>query len=97
MRSSLAIFATIVPRPEYFDSARRAIEAILERTRAEPGCAHFSLYVREDGRALHLFEGWADRAALDAHYAQPYTRDVMSRYDDWLAKPLDITFMQPAE
>ncbi|WP_338446297.1 putative quinol monooxygenase [Pelagerythrobacter marensis] len=91
----LSAFATISPKPAHFAEARAAVRAIVAPTRAESGCLAFDLHEGEESGRLHLYEVWADRAALDAHYAQDYTRAVFERYEDWLTEPVAIVFMQP--
>ena len=70
MTDRLSVFATITPKPPHFEEAQIAIEGIVDRTREEEGCDHFSLHAAEEGGALHLVERWRNRAALDAHYAR---------------------------
>lgn len=74
------LFATIRPKPKHFVQASAALDALIPETFAEPGCLMFAAFesVSEDG-VLLLFEHFADQAALDAHYAQPYTQDVFAR------------------
>ncbi|AKM07776.1 putative quinol monooxygenase [Pelagerythrobacter marensis] len=93
----LSVFATISPKPAHFDQARSAVREILAPTRAESGCLAFDLHEGEGNGQLHLYEVWTDRAALDAHYRQDYTRAVFEQYEDWLAEPVAIVFMQPVE
>jgi quinol monooxygenase YgiN len=40
---------------------------------------------------------WADSAAFDAHHAEDYTREIFRQHEDWLAKPIEITIMQPVD
>ncbi len=90
--SGLFLFATIRPKPEHFQDARAALDALIPETLREPGCHMFAAFesASEEG-VLHLFEHFDDQAALDAHYAQPYTRDVFARYENWLSGPVEIT------
>ena len=92
---SLSVFATIHPKPDCFDEARDAILGILNDTRAEAGCQHFTLHRNADSGTLHLTEIWDDQAAFDAHHAQAYTRAVFERYEHLLAAPVELTFMHP--
>ena len=89
MAEPLCIFATITPRPAHYVEARNAIFALVPRTNAETGCRTFRLLEDGEGR-LRLYEEWDDEAALEAHYAQDYTRAVFAAYEDWLAEPVDI-------
>ena len=44
----------------------------VRRSRTEPGClSHHVFRDAEDPNRLFFFERWADRAALDAHFAVP--------------------------
>ncbi len=61
------------------------IDALLEaalvhvhRSRAEPGCiSHEVFRDAEDANRLFFFERWADRGALDAHFAVPESRSFV--------------------
>lgn len=94
--SRLFLFATITPKPEHVGDCIKAVEAIMPQTLAEPGCHVFSLFKGRDGETIHLFECFEDQAALDAHYAQPYTAEVFEWYQGWLAKPVEITKLSSA-
>jgi quinol monooxygenase YgiN len=92
MTDPLIVFARVTPKPEYLDAARLAILDIVPQTLAEPGCRAFSVHAdREVAEHLYLYEVWDDAAALEAHHAQPYTRAVFARYENWLASPVEIT------
>lgn len=94
---TLAAFATITLKPEHFAEAKAAVVGILERTRAEPGCITFELHEAPDDAILHLYEVWAGSAALESHHAEEYTQEIFKLYEGWLAKPLELTLMQPVE
>ncbi|WP_126172922.1 putative quinol monooxygenase [Altericroceibacterium xinjiangense] len=91
----LSVFATVTPKPEHRAEAVAAVEAILADTRAEEGCIRFDLHEGAETGRLHLYEVWTDRAAFEAHHAQPYTRAVYEQYEAWLAEPVELTFMRP--
>lgn len=94
---TLSAFATITLNPQHFEEAKSAIIGILERTRAEEGCHAFELHEAPDDARLYLYEVWTDSAAFDAHHAMDYTRAIFRQYEDWLAEPVAITFMQPVD
>jgi quinol monooxygenase YgiN len=91
MPENLFVFAKISPKPEFFDDARTAIEGIIDSTREEPGCFQFCLHAGLEDGALYLYEEWEDDQALSAHYDMPYTKQVFTAYESWLATPPEIT------
>jgi quinol monooxygenase YgiN len=87
----LFLFATIRPKPEYFQQARTALDNIVPLTLEEPGCHVFSAFVgQEEPNTLHLFECFENEAALQEHYATPYTAAMFEQYRTWLAAPVEI-------
>ena len=84
------IFATITPKKEYFEDAKAAILSILEATRNESGCFQFDIHANQESSVLYLYEQWADKAALDNHYKQSYTKRVFESYEQWLSTPVDV-------
>ena len=89
---ALAYLAEITLKPDCFDEACRAVAAIVSATRAEAGCERFDPHPLVDGSSrIMIYERWADRSAFDSHHAQPYTRAVFKSYEDWLAKPVQLT------
>jgi quinol monooxygenase YgiN len=52
----------------------------VRRSRTEPGClSHHVFRDAEDPNRLFFFERWADRAALDAHFAVPASLEFVGR------------------
>ncbi|MBX2854368.1 MAG: antibiotic biosynthesis monooxygenase [Rhodobacteraceae bacterium] len=94
MTQPLCIIATITPRPEHLEDARKAILGVISQTVSEAGCRTFRLLEGNEDANLYLYEEWDDQAALDAHYAQPYIKTVFEAYQRWLAKPVDIIRLQ---
>ncbi|WP_316013894.1 putative quinol monooxygenase [Roseobacter sp. HKCCA0434] len=95
--TDLTVFARIEPKPEHYHEALTAIRGIVDATRTEPGCRRFEVNAGQPGDpALYLVEWWRSDAALDAHYAQDYTRAVFAAYEGWLARPVEVTKMRPA-
>ncbi len=93
MTNPLYIFAEITPKPVHFNEARDAISGIIDRTRAEEGCHKFELFTAPDENKLYLFEKWENKAALNQHYAMPYTSAVFDAYQEWLAEEPRIASM----
>jgi len=86
------LIARIEVKPEHRSAFEAALSGLLGPTRAETGCLRFeAMRDREAEDVFYLVETWADEAALEAHYQQPYVQRVMEHYDEWLAAPLQVT------
>jgi quinol monooxygenase YgiN len=67
----LVVTGTVTARPETFEALRRAALDHVARSRTEPGClTHGVAADCEEPLRLVFYEEWADRAALDTHFAQ---------------------------
>ncbi len=67
----LIVTGSLTARPETFDALLRAALDHVARSRAEAGCLSHSVHADcENPLKLFFFEQWADRPALDAHFAQ---------------------------
>lgn len=68
----------IIARPETLAELIAVGQDHSRRSREEPGCISHDLYIdSENGLRLFFFERWADRAALQAHFAVPESNDFM--------------------
>ena len=70
---SLIVAGTVRVPPQNLAAFRPHMQAMLEASRAEDGCAAYSYAedVIEPG-LIHVFEVWRDQAAIDAHFASPH-------------------------
>lgn len=91
----LNLFVRITPKPQHFQDAKAAILSILKQTRDEEGCVQFTLL--EEKECLFLFEEWKSQEALDLHHRQTYTAAIFEQYQDWLARPIELTRMSRIE
>ncbi|GAB2481027.1 putative quinol monooxygenase [Comamonas humi] len=69
----LLIVGTVRLPAENLDRARPAMRAMVEASRAEPGCLEYGY--AEDVLVpglVHVKELWRDQAALDAHFASTH-------------------------
>lgn len=73
----LLITGTFRVPPANLEAARPVMAAMVDGSRAEAGCAHYS-YGEDllDPGLIHVTEQWSDRAALDAHWASPHMRGL---------------------
>jgi quinol monooxygenase YgiN len=95
MTARLNIVARIKPRAEHKDHALTAICAIVEQTRAEPGCVEFKVNECRGSGDIILYEEWRDEAAFNFHHGQIYTRSVMEAYAQWLSEDPEIIRLNP--
>jgi quinol monooxygenase YgiN len=67
----LIVTGSITAKPDTFEALREAALAHTRRSRTEPGCISHAVHADcENPLRLFFYEEWADRAALDAHFAE---------------------------
>jgi quinol monooxygenase YgiN len=75
----LIVTGSVTAKPETFDALLEAALAHVARSRTEPGCVSHSVNIDcEDPMRLFFYEEWADRPALDTHFAQAGSHDFMT-------------------
>lgn len=83
-------FMTIQPGTEQI--LLKEIDALVAKTRAEPGCISYDFYQHKtDAHRFVFFENFADQAAFDNHFAQPYTKKWIALAESHGAR-FDIQF-----
>ena len=77
------------------ERVRGEILALVEPTRAEPGCINYDLHVAADdpGQFL-LYENWTRKGELDKHLAMPYLERFKGLAEELLAAPIEITLWE---
>ena len=70
---SLIVAGTVRLPPQYVDTFRPHMKAMMTASRVEDGCNAYGYAedVAEPG-LIHVFEVWRDQAALEAHFATPH-------------------------
>jgi quinol monooxygenase YgiN len=62
--------------PERRDDLVALLERMQENSRKEDGCIRYGFFAAvEDPNGFVAVEEWADRAALDRHFAEPHLRE----------------------
>lgn len=68
-----------VVRADAIDEALRLSLEHVRRSRLEPGCITHGVYRDvEQPERIFFYEEWADRAALDAHFAVPASGEFVN-------------------
>ena len=77
------------------ERVRGEILALVEPTRAEPGCINYDLHVAADdpGQFL-LYENWTSKGELDKHLAMPYLERFKGLAAELLAAPIEIVLYE---
>jgi quinol monooxygenase YgiN len=91
----LIITGTFRLSAESLDSARPAMVAMVQASRAEPGCIQYSYGedVLEPG-LIRVTEHWADRASLEAHWAAPHIRAWRGAWGELGIGERDLTLFE---
>ncbi|MBT8213515.1 MAG: antibiotic biosynthesis monooxygenase [Acidimicrobiia bacterium] len=95
---TVAVFASFRPRAEDAGTFLAAMQAMIRDSRSEPGCLRYDLFRAETGVAgYHLFEVYADPAAIEAHRSSDHYRRYRSIVPDLLAEPIDVVVLEPID
>lgn len=92
----LNVVAVITAQPGAADEVRAALQALVEPTRAEPGCLKYELFV--SGMSSDTFitvEEWRSSADLEAHLQTDHVQQALATSGDLLAAPPAIHPLQP--
>jgi quinol monooxygenase YgiN len=86
---SLHVFVRFEPRTGKQRQLQVALKAILEPTRAEPGCIRIHLYeASREPLAFFIHSEWVDDAAFDAHATLPHMTRFLGVVDGLITHPL---------
>jgi NADP-dependent 3-hydroxy acid dehydrogenase YdfG/quinol monooxygenase YgiN len=89
----LTLIARLTAKPDRAEALGDGLKALIAPTATEPGSLGYTLHRdRYDPNVWILYETWESRAALDAHFAQPYTSAMLDRFPDLLATEMELTF-----
>jgi quinol monooxygenase YgiN len=93
----IALLVTIQVKPGFGEGFAEAIKADARGSvRDEPGCFRFDvLRNHSDPLRFHLYEVYADQAALDAHTRTPHYLKWRSTVGDWLDGEVQRTDCAP--
>jgi quinol monooxygenase YgiN len=94
----LTIIARVKAKPGMEQRMQQDLLALLAPTRSEAGCITFDLLIDiNDPTVFMLYENWESKAALDAHFEQPYVKQVLQAYEVTLAEPIAVNFLSKVE
>ncbi len=93
----IRIAGTIRIRTGAVEAARPAIRAMIEASRAEPGCLAYA-YAQDllEPDRIHVSEAWASRDALAAHFASPHIAQWRAQWSALGISDRDLTLYEVA-
>ncbi|WP_200938009.1 SDR family NAD(P)-dependent oxidoreductase [Sphingopyxis sp. Root1497] len=96
-QSELTLIAKLTAKAEYADLLGEELSKLVAPTLAEAGSIAYRIHRDNDNPSIWiLYENWRSRADLDAHFEQPYTKAMMDRFPELLARDIELTFASKA-
>jgi quinol monooxygenase YgiN len=84
---NLTVVAEMVARPGKEEELRRALLALVEPSRRDPGFVQYDLHVSTDEPGRFVFyENWTSREMLDRHLDAPHLKAFLGVADSLLAE-----------
>lgn len=84
----LKVIAQDFIKPECVEAVMLLYRELVEKTRAEPLCVAYDLFIDQKDPGHFVFiEQWPDRAALDAHCATEHFRRLVPQIDQYQRSP----------
>lgn len=95
--ADLPVVAVITAKPGSEKQVEEALNALIEPTRAEPGCVSYNLFVSAADPATFItVETWRSQADLDAHLQSAHVQGALGAAGEHLAQAPGIHPLSPA-
>jgi NAD(P)-dependent dehydrogenase (short-subunit alcohol dehydrogenase family) len=89
----LTLIARLTARPEAAEALGDGLRRLIAPTLREDGARGYALHRdNDDPNVWILYETWRSRADLEAHFGQPYTKAMMDRFPELLARDMELTY-----
>jgi len=93
MTQQLTLIARLIAKPDKAEDLGDGLKALIYPTVKEAGSLGYTLHRdNDDPNVWILYETWKSRADLDAHFEQPYTKAMLARFPELLAREMELTF-----
>ena len=80
------------------DALVAALEEMQDASRREDGCLRYGFFAAvEDPLSFIAVEEWSDRAALDAHFAQPHLQSFATRMLELVSGQPEVAIHEVAD
>jgi quinol monooxygenase YgiN len=94
MTSPLVVTAHFVPADGQFDAVHEALLPAIAAVHEEPGCILYAIH-RTPENTILMIEKWESAELLDTHGAGPAVAALNAALDGRLARPVDVTRLEP--
>ena len=89
----IIITSEVIIKEERWAQALELAQRHVTASREEEGCiSHRYLLSPEKEHCIFFYEEWQDRAAIDYHFKQSYSKEVARNFKLWAANKLKINF-----
>lgn len=93
MSEELIVVARLRAKSGMEDLVGESLKRLIAPTRAEAGCLDYILHRDNDAPACWiLYERWVSQADFDAHFKQPYMRQLLASAPHMLEGDVEMTF-----
>ncbi len=87
----IVLIARLKVKADKIEQAKSAAFAIVENSRNEAGCINYDIHQSiEDETLFFWHETWANKAALDEHFATPFFGEFFKVVEEVAAEPPQI-------
>jgi quinol monooxygenase YgiN len=94
----LIVIGRVRCAPERREQLIAAFEEMQESSRREEGCLRYGFFAAvEDPDGFIAVEEWADREALDRHFAQPHLQRFAQRLLALISDPPEVAIHEVTE
>ena len=93
----LLVIGRVQCRPDQREAAIAICERMQDASRQEEGCLRYGFFAAvEDPLTFVAVEEWADREALDRHFATPHLQEFARGLRDVVAAPPEVAIHEVA-
>lgn len=88
----IVLVARLKVRNDKVEEAKQAALSLVEVSRVEQGCVNYDVHQAIDDETVFVWhETWANKTALDEHFAMPYFTDFFAKVQEIAVEPPQIT------
>lgn len=88
---NIVLIARLKVQADKVEEAKAAAMAIVSDSRTEPGCINYDIHQSIEDETVFLWhETWANKAAIDEHFATPFFQNFFKIVETIAAEPPQI-------